>query len=452
MNFVFYLLIALAVAGLLTGGVLLLVKGRGATRTGAGPRRSRSPRERAALLREARRRLEQNDRDYEALLTLADLSYEEQDHLEAFKHYQALAPLAGTNPEIDPFLVNLRLGHAALKLKNPGEAYRAFLVARSIREKDFEVNYNLGLIELGRKRYAKAAGFFAVARAQDPDHPATNRHLGTSLYRLKMYPEAVRALEKVLDFEPEDRQTQYLLARAYYALNQTEPALRIFLRLRPDPQVGATACLFAGTIHAQTRRYRQAVEDFDLGLRHAGSPASVVLELKYRLAAAALKEGELSRSVKLWREIAEAQPGYKDVGQKLKEYQEINRNRNLQSFIVGPSSEFISLCRKLAIRYFPGSSTSLTSIDTRRSEYIDIQAQVRTRQFEEPVLFRFIRSGGVVGELVLRELYAHFKDQRAGRGVCVCAGSFSAEAVRFVEARMIDLVGREQLLELLKGF
>jgi tetratricopeptide (TPR) repeat protein len=451
MNFLFYLLIAVAALGLVGGGIALVVKGGAPGKDEQGPAHQRSARERAVLRREAQRRLEQNDRDWEALLTLADLAYEEGNHLDAFRHYQSLAPLAGANPEIDPFLVNLRLGHSALKLKNPAEAYKSFLVAWNINGEDFEVNYNLGLIEYGRRRLAKAAGYLSTARGQNPDHPGTNRYLGNCLYLLKMYPQAVKALEKALDFEPESRETQYLLARAYHSLNQSGPALDIFLRLRPDPKVGAMACLFAGSIHAQTKRYRQAIEDFELGLRHPGVAAPAVVELKYRLAAACLKEGELSRAVKLWKEILESQPGYKDVEYRLRQYQEINRNRHLRTFIMGPTSEFISLCRKVALRYFPSASTTLSSIDTHRSDFVDIQAHVRTRQSEESVMFRFVRSGGVTGELLLRELHARIKDQRANRGVCVSAGSFTEAAARFVEARMIDLVGRDQLLRLFKG-
>jgi hypothetical protein len=105
----------------------------------------------------------------------------------------------------------------------------------------------------------------------------------------------------------------------------------------------------------------------------------------------------------------------------------------------------------MALRYFPSARTTLTSIDTHRKDFVDIQAQVRTRHSDEPILFRFVRSGGVTGELLLRELHARIKEQRVGRGVCVSAGSFSEAAARFVEPRMIDLVGRDGLLKLLKG-
>jgi hypothetical protein len=50
--------------------------------------------------------------------------------------------------------------------------------------------------------------------------------------------------------------------------------------------------------------------------------------------------------------------------------------------------------------------------------------------------------------LVVRELNARLKETRAGRGYCVTAGNFSEAAVHFVEARLIDLVDKNQLLKI----
>jgi len=55
-----------------------------------------------------------------------------------------------------------------------------------------------------------------------------------------------------------------------------------------------------------------------------------------------------------------------------------------------------------------------------------------------------------VGELMLRDFHARLKEVRAGRGVCLTAGSFSEQAAAFVEARMIDLVEKEGLVRLFR--
>ena len=51
---------------------------------------------------------------------------------------------------------------------------------------------------------------------------------------------------------------------------------------------------------------------------------------------------------------------------------------------------------------------------------------------------------------MLRDFHARLKELRAGRGVCLAAGSFSKQAAAFVEARLIDLVEKEGLLKLFR--
>ena len=61
-----------------------------------------------------------------------------------------------------------------------------------------------------------------------------------------------------------------------------------------------------------------------------------------------------------------------------------------------------------------------------------------------------MRSASQVGELIVRDLYGKIKEMKAGKGICVSGGSFSMEAKNFVEARLIDLMEKEDLVELLR--
>jgi restriction endonuclease Mrr len=64
-------------------------------------------------------------------------------------------------------------------------------------------------------------------------------------------------------------------------------------------------------------------------------------------------------------------------------------------------------------------------------------------------MFRFIRTQGNVGEFIVRDFHAHIKEVKAGKGICMSVGRYSDEARRFTQARLIDLVEKEQLLTLL---
>jgi tetratricopeptide (TPR) repeat protein len=448
MNVLFYGLIGIAAVGLLIIALVLLFSN---DRTKEG-RVHAHRRDRDQVVREASRRLAQDPRDVQALKDLGEIAFEEQDYANTYKHYRTLVSLCGANPEIDEFEANLRLGQSALKLKKGEEAYKHLMLARTLRPDEFEVNFNLGLMEYIQKNHQKSSEYLRIAHSQRPDDVVTNRYLGHSLYSQQAYGDAIEVLQRVLDFEPEDKKAQFLLAKAYYAMKRNDQALQIFTRLRTDPDIGAISALHAGTLNTNNKKYDTALEDFDIGLRHENIKQAVFLELKYRLAEVYLKTGELSRAIRLWKEIGTLQPNYKDVAGKINQFQDVHTNRFLQTFLMGASSEFITLCRRIAARYYPNAKAKLINISLRKGEYADILAHVRTSQWEDQVLFRFVRSQGAVGELLLRDLYVRAKDVRAPRAVCVIGGTFTEQAKSFVEARMIDVVEKDGLFKMLKKF
>jgi len=445
-----YPLLAAVLIILLGATAVLFLKRGSPSREGNDGRKKLRARDRSSLLREADKRLALNPRDPEALLSLAELYFLEEDYDKALKHYRTLSELCATHAELNELDIAMRHGLAAMKLKNYPEAYKNFLIGRTLDEDNFVANYNLGFMEFSAKNYPKAVPFLQKAAAANPDHTAANKLLGLGLLKLKKPQEAVQPLRRVIDFEPEDKESLFALAQVYLELGHGEMALKIFSHLRLDPTWGASAALYSGTIHFKAKDHQQAISDFQIGLRHENLPRELLLELKYRQAAAHLFLGEIPQTIRLWNEIQELQPEYKDIKQQLAKYQEIYTNSNLQVYLLASSSEFVNLCRRIASKYFTNATVKMTNIAMHKNEYVDILAEVNTRQWEDIVILRFVRSAGQIGELILRELYSRIKDTKAGRGVCVSAGSFTETAQQFVEARLIDLVDKEGLLKLFK--
>ncbi len=74
---------------------------------------------------------------------------------------------------------------------------------------------------------------------------------------------------------------------------------------------------------------------------------------------------------------------------------------------------------------------------------------METAKWEDLVLFRFVRTTGQIGELILRELHSKIKESKAGKGYCLTTGTFTDEAKKFVEARLIDLLEKDRLVTIL---
>ena len=415
-----------------------------------GRRRAQKNTDRASIIREANKLLAHDPKDHNALRSLADLYFSEQAWEKAMKTYGMLIEQAATNHEIEEYEVTLRHGLSALQLSKYAEAYKSLVVARSLNPDTFEVCSNLGFLEYKRKHYEKALGLLRKASDAEPDHVPTQRYLARTLYQLKAYEDAAGPLKRVLEVEPGDKESLFYLARCHFELGAADQAARIFSHLRPDPVLGPRAALMAGTIHLKANQYEQAQTDFELGLRHEEIHPEILLELKYRLSVAFTHQQKIDRALPLLQEIYDINPEYKDVQKRLVRHRELTRDERLQTFLIAPISDFVALCRKVVNNFYPNGQTKITHVNVHRSECADILAEVETANWADVILFRFIRTTGKVGELMVRDFHSQLKDLRAGRGYCITAGEFSDGARQFVEARLIDLIDKDGLPQALR--
>lgn len=406
--------------------------------------------DRNKIIREANKRLIQNPKDYEALMALADLYFKESIYDKAMNYYNTLIDQCASNLDINEFEVTLRFGLAAFKLQNYDEAYKSLVIAFTMTEDNFELCYNLGYLEYLKKDYEKALAFFRRAQSLDPEHVQTIRFLGHSYFRNRQYTEAGEELRKAIEFEPNDKESLFALAQCHYEMGHIDHALKIFSHLRLDPKLGPNAALFSGTIHLKAYNYQKAIMDLEIGLKHINIPLEVQLELKYRLAIAYLKDGNMKRTLELLESIRDVKADYKDVLSQIDQYRELMSNKDLQTFLMSPKSEFLSLCRKIAANFFEESKAKLLNISINKNDYADILAEIHTKRWEDIVLFRFIRTTGTTGELLIRDFYTSCKDHKADRGFCITAGDFSDSAKQFVEARLIDLIDKKGIVALFR--
>ncbi|MCL2244898.1 MAG: tetratricopeptide repeat protein [Treponema sp.] len=429
--------------------VFMIVMGRLRANSGKMSRGDRD-----AIFKEANRRLAHNPNDPEALFALASAFFDEGNYDKAFKNYEMLTEQIAVNNHIegvDNFEVHLRYGVSARKLGMLDQAYKALATARTYRQDNFEVNYELGMLEFDKKNYEKAIQLLQSARVQDPDNPAVLRCLGHTLFKLKKPKEAMSFIRKAIDLAPEDKESLYTLAECYHEANQTEQALRIFNHLRADPVMGPNSCLIAGKIHMETRQTEAAIQDFEIGLKHQNIKTDIMLELRYYLAVTYIKMNEIGKAIPHLKLIHSENSSYKDVSALLGKYIELNANRNLQTFLMAPSADFVALCRRIVMTYYPKSKVKVLNISVQKNEWADIFSEIDTAKWSDMVMFRFIRTQGSIGELIVRDFHSHLKEVKAGKGICITVGSFTEEAKRYTEARLIDLIEKDRLQAMLNS-
>ncbi|GAB6392332.1 MAG: tetratricopeptide repeat protein [Treponematales bacterium] len=443
-----------AIAVFLVAGVFfvttVLNRDAGATAGSAARSRRGKRRSRAAVIKDAMKRLSQNPKDPEGLSVMGGVYFQEGAWDKAFMAYNALCVSDGAPaPGVDEFTSRLRCGIAALKTGRADDAHKNLSAARALNPASFEANYYLGTLEFQRKNYERAAALLNIARSRNPEHAPTLRWLGHACFKLNKPREAMTHIRKALALAPDDKESLYTLAECCREAGQTEQALRVFSRLLADPVLGPGACLASGLIHIEAKAWDKAAASFELGLRHEDRGGATRLALKYQLALCHLRCGSIAAALPLLREVQAANPDYKDVSGLVSKYQELNANKNLQVYLLGSAAEFASLCRRLAAACFPRAQVKVTSAAAHRNEWLDLTAEVDSARWSDIIMFRFIRSQGAAGELVIRDFHSRLKETKAGKGICVSAGTFTEGARRYTEARLIDLLGKDKLTALL---
>jgi tetratricopeptide (TPR) repeat protein len=404
-----------------------------------------------SALKEAEKRLAKNPHNTDALALIGDHQFQQGDWENAYKTYETLAELPHSGVEIDEAQVNMRAAICAVNLNMVDSAYKYIVVAHSMSPSNFEVAYNIGNIEFLRKNYEKAVMYLQQAYSLNPEYAPAMRLLGHSYFKLRRIKEAMSYIRKSMEINPNDKESLFTLAECYFEAGQKDQAERIYSHLRPDPVLGAEACLRSGIINVYYHQDEKAIADFEIGIKHNDIKPDIAVELHYQLGSAYLRMQKISEAIQHLQIVQQSIQGYKDTDSLVAKYKEMNANKNMQIFVMAPATEFMALCRKIVLSYFPKAKVKIIKTNIRANDWADIVAEVDTPKWSDIVVFRFIRTQGAIGELVLRDFQSHLKDIKAGKGICMGIGMFSDEAKRFTEARLIDLIEKDRLIPILKA-
>ena len=415
-----------------------------AARGGAGGQKARR-----LIIRECSKKLARDPRNVQALSTLGDLYYNEQNWDKAFPLYNLLFDLISTHVEIDAGKTAARQGISAFHIERFEDAERGLLAACKFEPDNFDANFYLGRLMYQKNEYEKAVLCLRKARSINPDAAEVDEPLGLSYFKSQHYRESIPFLRRVLDENPADKDALFAIATAMDKTGYGDKALKVFMHLRPDPQYGAQSCLSAGLIHEHANQYQLAEQDYEIGLKLENVPLDLVTMLRYRLANAHLAQKNIGKALTYLKEIQDTVPGYKDVPTLIQRYQELNTNANLQTYIMSPTADFVALCRRFVTSYYSDATVKIED-STVTQEFVEILCTVDTPRWEDSELFRFYRSTGAIGELYVREFHSKLRDIKCDKGFCITAGAFTEGAHKFSEGRPIDLIEKDRLVSMLK--
>jgi len=402
-----------------------------------------------AILKEIERKLAHNPHDVPSLLIAGDIHYNDQNWEKCWNIYKTLYDVSSAHVEVDVALATRRMGIAAYHLGKPEDALNALMLSVKKESDNFETNYFLGKTLYEKGSFDKAMICFKKARTLSPENSDVLKLLALSLFKMQKYRDSLPFLKRALEEKPDDKEILFDMAVAMSESGMGDKALKVFIHLRPDPIFGPQSCLEAGKMHEKVKDYQKAVQDYEIALKLQNIPDNILVQIKYRCGNDYIAMNDISKGLGYLKQIQNSNPGYKDVEQLVLRYSELNQNKNLQTYLLSGTSDFVALCRKIISTYHADAFVKVEDVQVA-SESVEIICSVENPKWQAKEIFRFYRTQTAIGDVYVREFHSKIRDSKCDKGVCVTMGVFSENSHKFIDGRPIDLIEKEPLIKLLK--
>lgn len=338
------------------------------------------------------------------------------------------------------------------KFGNHEEALKEYLLLIKKEPYEAEHYYHAGLLFEERNNREKAKAYFKKALENNPRHSDSHFRLGLILYKNQRAQEARVELETALKAQPDNYKAHYYMGRIYKDSHDYNSALREFEKAQKDPDHKIKALVERGSCYMNMKNYERAVSELERAVKLTDNPgAKETLYARYFLSICYEMIRDLDKAIEQWEQIYSKKPTFRDVAEKLSQYQELRSDDKVKDYITSTNENFLNICRQIVI-----SGMSLNPRDVEEipsgCEIIAVEndsAKWRNTR-KMPQLLRFLRLPDMIEAATVRTTLEDMKKQGITRGTIITSSSFSRSAIEYGENRPINLVDKETLKEMMK--
>ncbi len=354
----------------------------------------------------------------------------------------------GTYVQEIPFRENI--AELYTRFNQSEEALKEYLLLAKKDPENPDYFFRIGKLFEDRNRTDRAASFYKKTVDLDSNHAEALARLGILLFRGKRPAEALKYLDGAIKRNPENYEAYYYRGKIQKELGDKNAAISAFERAAKSPEFKTRALVERGATLLSVGEVDRAIPELERAVRSAGdSTTNEVLYARYFLATAYEKTRKVDEAVKQWEAIYTRKPGFKDVAEKLSQYQDVRTDDRIKDFLTSGPDEFMELCKKAT------SSMGFTVRDTSKldsgCQITAVEPQSKWRNARKlPTMLWFIQATEIIDENTVRNLHEEMRKQNMHRGIAFASSTFSRKAMDFTESRPIDLFGKDKLTEVLK--
>jgi tetratricopeptide (TPR) repeat protein len=332
------------------------------------------------------------------------------------------------------------------------EALKERLLLTRLEPGEPEHYYESGLLFEDRNQADKAIGYFRKALEIDPRHPDAHFRLGLILYRNKKPVESKIEIESAIKYKQDNYAAYYYLGRLLKEGHDYVGALLSFERAQKDPEFKIKSLVERGTCYMSQSNYDSAIAELERSIKLIkDESANDSLYARYFLAGCYEQLRDIDKAVEQWEKVYSKKPNFRDVAEKLGQYQELRTDDKMKDYLTGNQDQFSELCKKVVVNGMTLSVQDMDKIPNGCQIIATENDNAKWRNTRKlPRLIWFLRVPESIDDSTLRNMQETMKQMQITRGHIITSSAFSRKAVEFSESRPIELVTKDRLLEMLK--
>jgi tetratricopeptide (TPR) repeat protein len=400
-------------------------------------------------MRIAKHIIAKNSRDVDAHYLLGR-AYVELDKPELalmeFKTVNSLGNFSGICREVQ---FRKEIAELFMQFHQYEEALKEYLLLLQAEPFVADHHYHAGLLFEERRRDDRAYSYYLKTVELDPDHGDAHFRLGKILYKQKKPIEAKMELEKAVKYESDNYNAYFYLGKLQKDAHDYLSALLYFEKSENDTELKVKALIERGTCFMNMNNCESAINELDRAIRIGESEKrNEVIYARYFIAMCYEKKRQIELAIEQWEKVYAKRPSFRDVAEKLSQYQEFRTDDRIKDFLTSQKERFKAICismikaLKLEVRdisEFPNGC-----------QIMAVEAEQKWRGARKmPKLIRIFRVPEIIDDSAVRNLHEAMKKINVMKGLMITSSTFSRKAYEFAETRPIDLFNKDKLHEIL---
>ena len=336
------------------------------------------------------------------------------------------------------------------KFNQRDEALKEYLLLIRSQPAEAEYYFKAGQLFEERGHPDKSMGYFAKAIQLEPDHAPSHFHLGLLFTRQKRLLEGRKELETAIRIDPDNAEAHFYLGKLLKDSHDYAAALASFEKAQRSPELRQKVLVERGACFMNMNNFERAISELERSVKAAVSDTdSVTLYGRYFLALCYEKNREVEKAISEWEKIYAKKPTFRDVSDKLTQYQDLRADDSMKDYLTASREEFLKICQTVAMG-MGMQVQSVTDLPGGGAQISGFEDSKRLGTRKLPRLVRFYRTTEPVDDTIVRDTLEEMKKNNVIRGVIISSAVFTRKALEFAENRPIELYDRERLQELLK--